>query len=102
MTDLPMHPGWCDPRRCDASDPTLDQWHGAHRSELIELELAPLVIGTDRLQVASAYLWRRAGHDRPTFLVVESTHGSLSMPLLKATSVLIQIARLVGRGEVAA
>jgi hypothetical protein len=103
MTIPPAHPPWCDPQRCDISDPTLGEYHGAHRSKYEVLEgLAPLAIGRDRLQVAVAYLWQPAGPYRSTSLVLESTVGSISMPLLKAVAPLIQIARLIGRGEVTA
>lgn len=102
MTFPSAHPAWCDPLRCDVSDPTLGEYHGAHRSEFVTLELAPLVIGRDRLQVAAAFLWQPAGPNRPMSLVVDSPAGRISMPLLKAAGVLIQLARLIGRGEVTA
>jgi hypothetical protein len=98
-----QHPGWCVPDRCDVNDPVREFHAGAHRSALVVVdELGPLAIGRDRLQVASAYLYRPAGVDRTTFLVLDSGGNSISLPLLKAVGALIQIARLVGQGEASA
>lgn len=103
MTHHPdQHPAWCSPQHCTVTDPTLPVYRGEHRSEPVDLDLAPLVIGEDRLQVASAYLRESAGPFNAAHLVLTSGGRQLSMPILKAVGVLIQIARLVGKGEVTA
>ncbi|MET0522645.1 MAG: hypothetical protein ABW156_11855 [Jiangellaceae bacterium] len=78
--------------------PRIAHQGGAHRSAPVDLDLAPLVIGQDRLQVARAYLWQGDGPTGAPFLVLESGSGSLSLPVLKAAGVLIQLALLVGKG----
>lgn len=90
------HPAWCDLTLCEVTDPTLPIHDGAHRSAPVSLDLAPLVIGHDRLQVASASLWRlNRAFDTDTYLVLESGGRRLSMPLLKAAGVLVQLAEVV-------
>ena len=96
------HPNWCSPALCEVSDTTLPFSEGAHRSASIHLDLAPVVIGEDRLQVASASLWRQArAFDTDTYLIIESGGRRLTMPVLKSASVIVQLARLVGQGELA-
>jgi len=102
MTDFaPAHPGWCSPNRCDVTDPTLPTRGGAHRSEPITLDLAPVLVGRDRLQVATASLYRvDHGFDTDTWLILNAAgREQLSMPILKSTAVLVQLARLIGQGE---
>lgn len=93
------HPGWCSPERCDINDPRIAHQGGAHRSEPVLLDLAPLVIGADRLQVASAYLWQGYGRGRAAYLVLDSGGNSLALPVLKAAGILIQLALLIGKGD---
>lgn len=94
------HPAWCSPNRCDATDPALPAYGGAHRSEPQPVDMKLLSVGYGPVQVASVWLYAAAAPWKvATYLVALVDGVEISMPISQAVGVLTQLTQLAAQDQ---